>query len=159
MCFVSRAFRPAPDLALGCAGVMKRMVVQAGGLAALAPALGVGPSQAQRYGDAGTPDLPCFAQVAAAVSLTGATAPAEFLAELAGGRFSPGAAALAGDPRLALIDLLPELSEGVFRISETLRDGQISAAEVRCLERAFADLEDMLASAKASLRTTKRRTK
>lgn len=89
---MTRAFRPAPDIADGLAAVVARLREQAGGIKVAAHHMGVSPATVSRYADRAAPDLPCFAQIASLTRATGASAAAEFLAELAGGRFIAGRA-------------------------------------------------------------------
>lgn len=139
---MSRAFSPAPDLADGIAAVMGRMREQSGGIKISAHHLGVGASQVSRYADRAAPDLPTFAQVAELTKATGATAAAEFLAELAGGRFVPGVEDEPVEvcPIRAGATAAGEASELIWQVTQALRDGKITSAEWKNIERAGADL-------------------
>lgn len=149
---LSRAGRAAlsPAIAAGAKAVLRRMAREAGGLKILAEALGVSVSQAHRYGDAAAPDAPSFAQVLAATAATGATAAAEFMAELAGGRFAPGHEA-PGDLNASLFSAHGEAAEFILAAGVALADGRIDAADRVALEAALAEMQRAIARARGAL--------
>jgi hypothetical protein len=153
---VSRLSRPAgsalsAEVTAGAKAVLRRMAREAGGLKVLAEALGVSITQAHRYGDAAAPDLPSFAQALAATAATEATAAAEFMAELAGGRFVPGGAADAAGLSAALFSAHGEAAEFILATGAALADGRIDAADRAALESALADVQHAVGAARAAL--------
>lgn len=138
-------------LARGASRAVRSMALELGGLKCLAAAMGVSLTQAQRYADPNVPDSPSLAQVCAA-SAEGATSAAEFLADIAGGRFLPGAAEDAPScVRRAMADASAEAAETSYVIGRVLADGVISAAEKKRLRRMVNDGKWALVNLDAAL--------
>lgn len=130
--------------------VVTRLIDEAGGAKMAAHLLGCSPTQTVAYSDPATPEEMKLDQVRRLVSASGATAPAEDLAFLAGGIFLPMGSSEDCFASLAAHSA-SEYGEFATLVMQAMADGKIGKLEKQDVLRELDDLIRCLVHARAKL--------